>query len=159
MKLHGKKLSTLNNQIIIIPREDGDIIFKAAAVLDMTDFDQLCPEPKPPLIRKRGENVDTPDLNDKKYQEAVQKRNRQYTNYLILKSLQVTEGLEWETINLVDPSTWENLEKELQDTGFSSMERVQIIQGVMRANSLDMAYIEEARKRFFDLERQKASPQ
>jgi hypothetical protein len=159
MKLHGKALSKLNNQIIIIPRTDGDIIFKAAAVLDMTAFEQLCPEPKPPMILRRGETVASADLSDAKYKEAADKRNRLYGLYMIIKSLSATEGLEWETIKMDDPTTWENLDKELIDSGLTTMEKAQIFQGAMRANSLDMAYIDEARKRFFDTERQKAQPQ
>jgi hypothetical protein len=156
MKMHGKPLSKMNNQVIIFPREDGDIVFRAAPVIDFSEFEKLCPEVTPPMMLKRGETVPIPDFENAKYKEATAKRNRNYTLYMILKSLQATEGLEWETVKLTDPSTWENLDKELEASGLTNMERGQILQAVMRANSLDMTYIEEARKRFFALAQQKA---
>lgn len=159
MKMHGKKLSTMNNQVVIFPREDGDIVFKAAPVLDFTNFDKLYPEPKPGMILKRGETVATPNFEDSKYKEALVKRNKAYTMYMILQSLSVTEGLEWETVKMDDPTTWENMDKELEESGLTNVERGQIMQAVMRANSLDMSYIDEARKRFFDLEQQRKKDQ
>jgi len=159
MKLHGKPLSRMNNQVIIFPREDGDIVFKAAPVLDFSEFEKLCPEVSPPMMLKRGETIPIPDLENAKYKEATAKRNRNYTLYMIFKSLQATVGLEWETVKLNDPITWENIDKELESSGLTNIERGQILQAVMRANSLDMSYIDEARKRFFASVQQKEQPQ
>jgi len=159
MKLNGQKLSTMNNQIIIIPRTDGDMIFKAAPVLDMAEFNTLYPEPKPPMIRRRGESTDSPDMSDKKFKETLEKRSKAYSLYMIIKSLMATEGLEFETVDIKNPETYINMEKELEDSGLTSVERGRLFQGVMRANSLDMEYIEEARKRFFASEQQKVQPQ
>lgn len=159
MKLQGKKLSTMNVQVVVIPRDGGDIVFKAAAVLDTKDFDLLCPEPTPPNVLKRGETVPVPDINNPKYKEEMTKRNKLYTHYLLLKSLQATPDLEWETVDMTKPETWENVDKEMEDAGLNTMERAHIIQAVMRANSLDMNYIEEARKRFFSSAQPSLPPQ
>ena len=74
--------------------------------------------------------------------------NGQRTNYLIAASLRATPDLEWETVQLDNPSTWKNITSELKDADFSELEIGRIRQGVMRANSLDEGMIDEARDRF-----------
>jgi len=50
MKLLGKKITGPNETIIVIPRFNSDnIIFKARAVLEMDEFDEMCPTPEPPI--------------------------------------------------------------------------------------------------------------
>ncbi len=148
MKLHGEKVSKPNVEICIIPRGEGeDIIFKCGAVLDMDDFDRLCPTPKVPLkIVKGGKKVEDPDSQS--YKTLLQEYNSSRINYMILKSLEATESLEWETVKIGDPSTWKDYEKELKESGFSNIEILRIINAVMSANCLNEDKIEKARLDF-----------
>ena len=67
---------------------------------------------------------------------------------MILKSLEATEGLEWETVKMDDPETWLNYEKELKDSGLSPIEVGRIVGICMSANGLDERKMEAARDAF-----------
>lgn len=150
MKLNGKKLDTPNIETIVFPRANGeDIIFKAQAVLDLNDFEKLCPEPKPPRMIKRGSIEPMDNVEDPAYKQSIFNHNKLRMDWLILQSLRATEELEWETVKYDDPSTWASYEQELKDSKFSLAEVQRIRLGVMAANSLSESKIEEARQRFF----------
>lgn len=159
MKLNGKKLSETNKETVVLPRPSGDLVFVAAAVLDTDEFEKLVPEPKPPYIRKPGETEGSPDFTDKNYREQLVKRMRLQTLWLIIKSLAATPNLEWETVDPLKPETWEKLDSEFQTAGIINTERARIFSAVMRANSLDEAYLTKARDRFFASQQETAKPQ
>jgi hypothetical protein len=69
-------------------------------------------------------------------------------NWMFLTSISATPDLEWETVKLNDPNTWENWRKELRDSGFSIPECNYLWSSFSEANSLDNSKIEEARERF-----------
>lgn len=148
MRLNGKKLVTPNREIIAIPRGDGDdIILIAEAILDYKEFDALCPVPKPGVkIMKGGEKQLDFEAPAYKSQLAAYSNNRY--NWTILKSLRNTPNMEWETVNYSDPTTWNNWENELKDSGFSEIELQRIMLGVNTANCLNEDKVSEARKRF-----------
>lgn len=148
MKLNGKRLEGPNEVTIVIPRGSGeDIILKAKAVLDLDDFDEMCPAPSPPMRRMAGgQNV--PNLKDSGYLAALQRLAVVRLNYIVLASLSATEGLEWETVNLSDPDTWDNYQTEMREAGFSPIEIQRIVADVINVNALNEEKIEEARQRF-----------
>jgi hypothetical protein len=143
----GKKISGPNVEYIIIPRSDEDIVFVAQAVLDMSEFDSLCPAPKPPPMMRKG-GVKVPDDRDPRYLTAMNDHGTKRFNYMALKSLQATEDLEWENVNFSDPDTWSGWIDELKEAGFSDIEINRITIGVMNANCLNEARLDEARSRF-----------
>lgn len=147
MKYKGKEVKGRNREIIPIPRLEGDIIFIAGTVQNWSEFENLVPEPTPPKILKAG-GVKIEDKNDPGYLKALDEYNELRTHYLIISSLQATEELEWETVDIQKPETWKNYKKELENSDFSELEIGRIIVGVMRANSLDESMIEEARSNF-----------
>lgn len=148
MKLNGKVLKGPNIEIVVIPRTDEDIVFKAQSILDFEAFTKLCPIPKPPDIIKRGEGrVSNPE--DPHYKSQLEDYNKKRTAWMIIKSLEATENLVWEKVKISDSNTWHLYDQELQDAGFGDYERALILNGVMRANCLDPSKIEEARQRFF----------
>jgi hypothetical protein len=149
MKINGKKIEGSNVEICVIPRGDDKepIVFKCQAVLDIEPFDQLCPAPRPPMIMKPG-GKKIIDNENSKYKVQVEQHNAKRMGYLIIKSLEATEGLEWETVSLSDPDTWDNYSKELKDSGFSNIEIMRIINTCMSANCLDEARLERAREDF-----------
>lgn len=148
MILNGKKISGPKIELIIIPRNGhDDIILKAQAVKSFDAFDKLCPIPKPPTMIKRGEGV-VQNIEDPRYKAAIEAHNQKRLDWMIIESLKATEGLVWETVKYEDHNTWHLYEKELLDSGFGDYEIKRIINGVMAANCLDDAKIEEARKYF-----------
>jgi len=147
MKIHGKKLDSPNEVTIVIPRQSGNIIFKAQAVLDFEPFKAICPQPEPPQIMKPGQQP-REDLEDPKYVEELNKWSKQHTEWMIIKSLEATEGLEWETVDKSDPETWANYEKELRDSGFAPAEITRIITSVLDACGLNQRKIDEATEAF-----------
>lgn len=148
MKIKGQKIEGANIEIIPIPRGNGrdDVIFMVEAILDMDPFYKTCPVPMPPL--RKIKNVNTPQFNDENYLKAVRRHSELRLAWMAITALKATEGLEWETIDLDDPSTWLLFKTELKDSGFSDIEIMRITNGVVSVCNLNDAKIEEARERF-----------
>lgn len=148
MKMNGRKIEKPNQEIIALPRSDGnDLIFIAQAVLSYEVFDKMCPPPKPAMKLKKGGEKEF-DFNNPVYKEQLNQYSRKRYAWMILESLKATPNLEWETVDFGKPETWANYEKELQSAGVSDVEAQRIVQGVSDANCLNEGKIQEARKRF-----------
>ena len=147
MRLNGKKIEGPNSCIIVIPRQSGDLVFKAQAVLDFDDFKTIYPEPTPPEILYPGGEKGK-DLENPNYIASITEWAGRKTSWMVMKSLEATVGLEWETIDFSKPETWDNYKTELQSAGFSPIEIMRIINCVMDANGLNQDRIDEAMKRF-----------
>lgn len=147
MLLNGKKLEGPRTIPIVFPREDGDLIFQAKAVLDYSDFDALCPAPNPPEVMRPG-GIKSKDVNDKKYLDAVQEWAEYKTRWIILESLSATEGLEWQKVDMSKPETWSKYAEELTEAGFTPGEQALLVNTVFEACGLNQDKIDEATKRF-----------
>lgn len=161
MKIHGKKISGPNIELVVIPRNDGDLVFKAQAVLDYEDFEKLNPMPQPPGVMRPG-GVMSYDTSDTKYNEAIDEWARSKTHYMVLKSLEATDGLEWETVKMGEPDTWNLYQQEMNDAGLSPAEIGRIITCVTDACGLNQTKIDEATKRFLagqaEAQKEQSSP-
>lgn len=146
MKLGGRVISNNNLEVVVIPRTDGDLVFKFRPVLDDTDFDALVPLPKPPL--KMDGDVKTFLYNDPDYTKSFQEYFALKQSWMYLKSIEATEDLVWDTVDLGNPKTWTNLEKELVSAGFTVSERNLMFQGFEKANSLSQEHLDKARESF-----------
>ena len=147
MKLNGKKIEGPNVEVVVIPRRTGNLVFKAQAVLDYDVFDAICPTPKPrESIKPGGER--TLMYNEKDYTVALDKWASKKTEWMILKSLEATESLEWETVDMDDPDTWVNYQDELKAASLSPMEIARIVNAVTAACGLDQSKIDEATAAF-----------
>jgi hypothetical protein len=147
MKILGEKIEGANIEEIIIPRGETQIVLRAQAVLDDTEFNDLCPRPKPVVgIGKGGIRIERTD--DPGYKANLDAWGEKRVAWLVLKSLEATESLEWETVDYNDQSTWLNYKEELKESGFSDAEQGRILSGVMAANGLSESKVEEARARF-----------
>jgi len=145
MKIGGIEVKGPNEEILVLPRLEEDIIIKAKAVTDMEPFEVLCPEPKAPGIRTR--DGFRPNEKDPSYMSMTAKRGEQRLAYLIVKSLEPS-AIEWERVNLDDPGTWSEWQPELQEAGLSSIEVNRVAACVMQANSLDEEKLTAARELF-----------
>lgn len=132
----------------VIPRPNGQaIMFKCQAVLDYSDFDTLCPVPKPP-VRVYSNGRQELDYDDAKYKEKSEKWGKFRLGFVLMRSLAATEGLEWEHAKLGDPETWLNIENEFRSLFMTDAEIRYVIECVMEANSLNEDKLDEARKSF-----------
>lgn len=147
MKIAGKVLDGPREEVIVFPRGEDEIVFRARAVLDFNDFEKLCTPPEPPKkLVPGGAEIANPD--DKKYLEALDVFAAKKSSWMILKSLEATKDLEWDTVDMDDPDTWDNFREDLKNSGFSFAEVALIMQTVSTACGLNQTKIEEATKRF-----------
>jgi hypothetical protein len=147
MKLNGKT-PVHNIKTLVLPREGSEpVVFKCAAVTDLSPYEKLCPDPTPPLKTLKG-GAKVPDYEDKGYVMAVAQQGDRRWNFIVLTSLQATEGIEWETVKLDNPETWGGWRKEMADSGLSVFEINRVIQAVSEANCLSEETVEAARQSF-----------
>ena len=148
MKINGKTISKPKNEIVVIPRDGEDFVFEVQAVLDFKQFDSVCPEPQPVMKTNQKTGQSVKNITHPVYVEATKKYNENRINYMIIKSLEATDGIEWETVDMTDPSTWSSYEDELRDCGLTEYEMSLLVRAVMKVNGLSEEIYNEAKKRF-----------
>lgn len=146
MKLNGKKIGS-SEVVIPIIRPEGDFYFKARAIASYDEFEKLCPMPVPPTRLLPG-GARQQMIHDPKFVASMGEWANLRGAWVVLHSLRATEGLEWEQVNLQDPTTWAKYREELTESGLCESEIARIINGVAEANGLDQSKVEEARERF-----------
>ncbi len=147
MKIGGLDPTTMSTEeILVLPRGDKEIVFRAVGVPDYEPFNKLCPEPTAPKVHKPKEgwvdNVEEPG-----YKDMMKTYGRKRLAWLVIMSLEPSE-IEWDKVNPDNPSTWMNWEKELKDSGFNLVECNRIQNLVFQANCLDEDKLEQARESF-----------
>ena len=147
MKVGGVTLTPPDAVTVVIPRNAGDIVFKAGPILDYSVFETLCPSPTPPSRTFPGGRREIM-FEDPVYVEAINMWAEQQTDWTAITSLRATEDLEWETVNYDDPATWKNYKKEFSEAGLSRMEQAAIFKAITDACGLTQDKIEEATKNF-----------
>jgi len=68
--------------------------------------------------------------------------------WLILKSMEATKDLEWESVDINDPDTYDLFEDELKEAGLNQVEVNKLSMAALEANSLTDAMIENAQQDF-----------
>ncbi len=148
MKIRGKKIEGANEVFIVIPRASSeDIVLKARAVLDMTPFEDMCPPPTPPSKMLAG-GKEVKNFKDSGFLSQLDNYAVKRLSWIVLTSLEATENLEWDKVDLSDPTTWNNFRDEMQKAGFSSVEIQRVVAECINVNALNEDKIEEARERF-----------
>lgn len=147
MKINGKTINRPTYEVVVIPRQSGDIVFKCGIVNDYTEFNTICPRPTPPSIVKPG-GATFQNFEDKDYIEANIRWSGLKATWMVLKSLQSTEGFVLDSVDMGNPDTWANWEKEFKEAGFTEHEVALIIDTIITANGLNHKRIEEATKNF-----------
>jgi hypothetical protein len=146
MKIAGVDPTTLCNEVVLVlPRGNESIIFRARGLKDMEEFNALCPQPKPPgKLTKDGW---VPDNNDPTYQQVIGEWAKKRFGYMVVKSLEPSE-IEWDTVKADDPRTWANWEKDLKEGGLTQIECNRVAGLVLEANALDEEKLQKAREVF-----------
>ena len=132
-------------EVLILPRGDQQLVFRASGLKDMVEFDKLVPAPEPPVLLTRDGKV--ADVNNADYRAALVGYRRRRTSYTVINSL-LPSNIEWDTVKLDDPATWNNWETDLKEAGLFDVECSRILQLVMDANCLNDAKLEKARAVF-----------
>lgn len=154
MKIEGVLLGKPSEKLICFPRthpetgEEYEIPFTCRAVLDYKEFEELCPEPEPPNILRKGEKVQVPDFDDPGYKKAIFTHGTRKIEFIVLKSLEATEGLTWDEVKMSEPATWELWRTELETAGFTEYEIGRLHLEVMRVNAVNDDTLVEARESF-----------
>lgn len=160
MKYKGQPIEKPKPRIIPVIREpeivkspdgtetiiDKNIYFQANVILDFNEFEEMCPAPEAPMVTKDGKSHK--NLDDPTYRLATEDLNQKRLNWIFLKSVEETEGLEWEKVKISDPSTWELFDGELRDAGFTQMQIISLMNEVYTIQGVDEKKVEEARKSF-----------
>lgn len=146
MKIGGVDPRTLPaEEILILPRGDQRIVFRARGVDDMEEFKKLCPEPTPPgKLTKDGW---VPDIEDAGYKSVMAEYQKRRLAYIAVYSL-VPSEIEWDTVRMDNPATWANWESDLKAGGLSQIEVNRVLALVLEANCLDEAKLKKAREVF-----------
>lgn len=147
MKIKGMHISPPEPVVIVIPRKSGNIVFKAQPVLSFDEFEALCPEPQPPEVLRPG-NIRYKNVKDKKYLGEINSWHVKRSNWMMIKSLEATEDLVWEQVDITNPETWGNFQKEFKYSGFSIVETSTILNAIMEACGLNQEKIDMATKSF-----------
>lgn len=151
MKLEGYNFEKPNEEVVVIPREEKDVVFRCSAILDYSEFEAICKPPQPPEVVKPGGKREV-NTEDEGFLEQAKKHAERRIHWLILKSLQATPGLEWSTVDMNNPKTWENWREEMRQAYFTDVEIGMVQQGVFSANSLNEERLEEARRNFLQIQ-------
>lgn len=146
MKIGGVDPKTLSpDYTLVLPRGEGMIAFKARGVMDMDEFSKLVPEPQPPKKMTRDGIV--ADVNAANYKLDMEHYGKRRLAFMVVKSLEPS-GIEWETVDVTNPGTWQNWEQDLKSAGFTSIECNRIVGLVLEANCLDENKLKQARDVF-----------
>lgn len=146
--LVGGRKPQPNLKTLVLPREGGEpVVFKARAVPSLKDLETLTPSPTPPMMRGKGGSK-IPDMNNVVFIAAIAEMASKRTDYIVLKSLEATPDLVWETVNMAVPDTWKNWRTEMIESGFGYGEVQLVISLAIQANNLDDSLLEEAKNSF-----------
>jgi len=146
MKIGGIDPRTLpNEEVLVLPRGDQQIVIRARGIPDMDDFDALCQLPKMPVRFTPNGQEDNP--NDAGYSSAMEEYGKRRLAYIVVMSLAPSE-VEWDTVKLDVPGTWANWRTDLMNGGLNAIECNRVQNLVFEANALDEAKLKKARDLF-----------
>lgn len=146
MKIGGVDPKTLCNEVLLVlPRGETDLVFRARGLKDMTKFNDLCPQPKMPTKLTREGPVSMPE--DVSYKEMIDQWAKKRLGYIVVNSLEPSD-IEWDTVKEDEPRSWKNWEDDLRNGGLSEIECSRVLATVMEANALDEAKLKKAREVF-----------
>ena len=146
MRINGVDPKTLpTEEVLVLPRGDQRIVFKAVGIPSMEAFAKICPEPiAPGKLTKDGY---VPDAEEPGYKSIVEQYGKQRLGYMVVNSL-LPSQIEWDTVKIEDPSTWTCWEADLKSAGLSQIECNRVLGLVFEANCLDEAKLRKAREVF-----------
>jgi hypothetical protein len=158
LKIGGRVIEGPKEGLLVLPRDDGDIVFKFVAVTNDSDYEKISPVPKPPRVWKVKLAQNVEDVEDPGFKLKLKEWGERKTNWIFLKSIEPSQ-IEWVTVKMDDPATFENWRKDLKEAGFSIGEVNTIFGKFIETNMVTDDMLDEARKRFFGSQAQKGEAQ
>lgn len=153
MKIKGVSLIQPKPVEIFFPRgNDEGFNLKIFPVTNWEEFDNLVP-PVQPVYRVYPNGGKEIDLKHPSYMLAVNNRNEKLGQYLVIKGLSQDPDFTFEKVKLEDPTTWKLLEEEFLEAKLLPTEIGRITQASIQVNNLSEEMIEDARKRFRDVQK------
>ena len=146
MKIGGVEVQGPAEDILVLPRSNGDIVFKARAATRMDEFSRFVPMPlaKKAWSKEKGNHFVT---DDPEYKSQMTRYNELQFAFMALQSLEPSD-IEWSRVKLDQVNTWTEWSIELQDAGFTDIEIRRIVGLIMSVNSLDDRKLQQAREDF-----------
>lgn len=145
MKIGGVPITPPVEEVLVLPRGDAQLVFRAVAVRDWDEFHRLCPLPEPPSMLVKDKQVE--DREAPGYKSAMAAYERKMSAYLFIKSL-APSNIEWDKVDECDPSTWERAEDDLRAAGLLELEIQKVFDIVTDANCLNERKLKAAREAF-----------
>lgn len=158
MKIGGRVVDGPKKTMLVLPRDDGDIVFNFIAVVDDSEFDKIFPEPEPPSSFNVKLQQTIKRYDDPAYKAKNLARMKAKNAWVFLKSI-APSNIEWDTVNLEDPATWENWQTDLKAAGFSINEVNTIFDNFAKTNMVTESMLDEARNRFLASREKGSSPE
>jgi len=103
LKIGGRVIDGPKEGILVLPRDDGDIVFRFVAITDDSDYEKINPAPKPPKVWKVKLGQTIEDVEDPVYKKKMQEWGTNKTNWVFLQSVAPT-NIEWDSVKADDPS-------------------------------------------------------
>lgn len=147
MKVRGRVVDGPKKVLLVLPRDDGDIPFQFVAVVDDSEFEKIIPEPEPPVTFNVKAQQNIKNYGDPGYKAKHLARIKLKNAWIFLKSIESSD-IEWDTVKMDDPSTWENWQSDLKASGFSINEVNTIFDHFALANMVNEKMLDDARMRF-----------
>lgn len=145
MKIGGVEVTRPAEEVLVLPRGEQSIAFRARGIADMDEFAKLCPEPKPPgKLTKEGW---VPNEDDESYKAVLAAHSKQRLAFMVVRSLEPSQ-IEWDSVDPANPRTWTNYEADFKRAGLTQVEVNRIVQLVLEANCLDENKLKKAREVF-----------
>jgi len=146
MRIGGIDPRTLpNEEVLVLPRGDQQIVFRARGLANMDEFDAMCTEPKVP-VRMTPDGI-VENRNEPNYKSVMLEYAKRRIAYIIVKSLEPSQ-IEWETVDMSVPGSFANWESDLLNAGLNKFECNRVLNLCFEANSLDEGKIKKAREVF-----------
>lgn len=147
MRINGVEVKGPAEEVLVLPRPTAeDLVFRAIAVNDMSEFENRCPLPKPKAKLVAGGEWKKA-LDDPDYKQALVDHGNLRFAWMMLKSLEPS-NIEWDTVKMDSPSTWTNWQQDFKNAGLSSTEIDHVANCVASANALNEQKLEAARANF-----------
>lgn len=147
MKVGGVAIDGPKTEILVLPRDKGDLVFKFIAVSDDSEFDKLYPAPEPPKSFITAKQAVLPDLDDPEYKRKLLEHRKARNGWVFLESIKPS-NIEWELVKLSDPNTFDKWDEDFRKAGLSISEVNQIWAAYLRVNTVTDEMLQEARSRF-----------
>ena len=147
MKMNGLSFDGPKPVTCVIPIGNQELVFTIKPVVSYEEFDEVCPRPEPPG------GIDGKGNKEKNYKhptylEAVDVYSQRRMDWMYLKALEDTEGLEWETVDMKNPETFQNFAKEMEEAGVPVQYIDHFKFKIIQICGLDPQRIDEATERF-----------